>query len=186
MTDIPTLYRALTCESAMENHLKGILWFRSLKHFRTAEEPGRDSLEGIGSYMSGGILHRDVSDENPIFPQFILCFSELPLKRYGTVFLKVTRPKELRERLVCRFPERTRIEWHKVEYGKKEYLESVLNPLEEWNRKHYAKPARFADEREWRLVVTLPPPLRLLNDTLKPHVGNLHGVFHRMASERPH
>ena len=29
MTDIPTLYRALKCESAMRNHLQGMLdWIR--------------------------------------------------------------------------------------------------------------------------------------------------------------
>ena len=45
---------------------------------------------------------------------------------------------------------------------------------------HCAKPASFACEREWRLVVFLPAPLRLLDDTLKPHVGNLQGVLRLM------
>ena len=143
-------------------------------------------MEGIGSYTVDEMLHHDVSDENPIFPAFILSFSELPLKeKFGHFVLKVTRPDELRNRIECRFPKGTSIEWRRVEYDKKEELESVQSPSEDWNRKHYAKPACFACEREWRLVVFLPPPLRLLNDTLKAHVGNLQGVFQLMAYEHP-
>ncbi len=169
----------------MRNHLDGILWFRSLKYFREKEGSGRDPMEGIGSYRVGEILHHDVGDKNPIFPAFILSFSELPLKeKFGPIVLKVMHPDELRNRIVCRFPEGTSIDWRRVEYDKKEELESVPSPLEDWNRKHYAKPACYAYEREWRLVVFLPPPLRLLNDTLKAYVGNLQGVFQLMASER--
>lgn len=186
MTNIPTLYRALKCEAAMRNHLQGILWFRSLKYFREKEGTGRDPMEGIGSYVVDGITHQDVGDENPIFPAFILSFSERPLvDNFGSFVLKLTRPDELRNRIVCRFPERSRIEWHRVEYDKKEELESDPSPVEGWNRKHFAKPECFADEREWRLVVFLPSPLSILNDTLKVNVGNLQGVFQLMASERP-
>ena len=185
MTNIPTLYRTLKREAAMRNHLQGILWFRSLKFFREKEGMGRDPMEGIGSYMVDGMLHRDVGDENPIFPAFILSFSERPLvDKFGPFVLKVMSPDELRNRIVCRFPEGTCIDWHRVVYDKREELDSVPNPSENWNRKHSAKPARFADESEWRLVVFLPPPLRLLNDTLKAHVGNLQGVFQLMAPER--
>ena len=175
--NIPTLYRTLKCEAAVRNHLVGRLWFQSLKHFRGVESSGRDPLEGVGSYTVRGMLHRDVSDENAIFPAFILCFSERPLREHGDFVLKLRRPLALRDRVLSKFPDRSRVEWHQVEYGKKEVLDSVPGPSELWKRKHYTKPADFAHEREWRLVVFLPPPFRLLNDTIKPHVGNLQGVF---------
>ena len=134
-------------------------------------------MEGIGSYTIRGGRYEDISDDRPIFPAFILCFSEQPLPEYGKFGLKLLNPHKLRERVMRRFPERTEVEWRKVTYDKTEYLDAVPNPYEEWHRKHYAKPVCFAHEREWRLLIFLPPPLRLLNDTLKPSVGNLQGLF---------
>ena len=182
MTEIPTLYRTVKCNAAVKNHLMGMLWFRSLKYFRGIEGPGRDPLEGVGSCTVQGRLYRDVSDENAIFPAFILCFSELRLEKFGRFGLKVARPDALRDRVLAKCPDRTRVEWQRVEYGKQEVLDSVPGPTEHWIRKHYTKPARFAEEREWRLVVFLPEPFRLLNDTLKPHVGNLQQVFEVLSS----
>ena len=184
MTNIPTLYRSLKSEAAVRNHLLGMLWFRSLKYFRGIEGPGRDPLEGVGSYTVHGMLHQDVSDENAIFPPFILCFSELPLEEFGAFVFKVAWPDALRNRVLSKFPVGTQVEWHQVEYHKQEVLDSVLSSTEHWNRKHYTKPSNFAHEREWRLVVFLPAPLRLLNDTLKPHVGNLQGMFELIRSEQ--
>ena len=83
MTGIPTLYRSVEHEADAKDHLRGMLWFRSLKYFREIDGPGRDSLEGAGTYTVQGMLHREVSDKNPIFPAFVLCFSEIPLERYG-------------------------------------------------------------------------------------------------------
>lgn len=180
MTGIPTLYRAVRREEDARNHLCGMLWLRSLKYFRGIDEPGRDSLEGVGTYTVQGILHRDVSDEHPVFPPFVLCFSEIPLERYGDFVLALRRPDALRDRVLSTFASGTRVEWHQVAYHKREHLDAVPGPTEHWNRKHYAKPASFADEREWRLVVFLPEPFRLLNDTLKPHVGNLQGLLRIM------
>lgn len=174
---IPTLYRSLKCELAVRNHLQGILWLRSLKFFREIERPGWDPMEGIGSYTVDGLLHGDVADDKPIFPGFILSFSELRLANFGSFVLELRHPEELRNRIVSRFPEGTSIEWHRVAYDKRPNLESAPPPSEDWKRKHFAKPKEFADEREWRLVVFLPPPFRLLNDTLKPHVGSLQGIF---------
>ena len=183
MTDIPTLYRALKSEADVKSHLLGTLWFRSLKYFRTMEGPGQDRWEGVGSYTVRGLLHRDVSDENAIFPAFVLSFSELPLREYGDFVLKLRRPQALRDCVLREFPDESRVDWHRIRYGKKEVLDTVPRPSEDWKRKHYTKPARFAHEREWRLVIFLPEPLRLLNDTLKPHVGNLQGLFELMSSE---
>lgn len=184
MTNIPTLYRTVKCNAAVTNHLLGMLWLRSLKNFRGTEGPGRDPLEGVGSYTVDGLLHRDVSDENAIFPAFALCFSELPVKKFGGFVLKVARPDALRDRVLSKCPDGTQVEWHRIEYGKQEILGSVPGPTEHWNRKHYTKPARFAHEREWRLVLFLPAPLRLLNDTLELHVGKLQGVFEVMRPVR--
>ncbi len=177
MTNVPVLYRALNCEAAVKCHLMGKLWFRSLKYFRGIEGPGRDPSEGVGSYRVQGVEHRDVSDESPIFPAFILCFSELKLAKFGKFFLEVRHPNDLAERVKSQFPDRTEVKWHRVQYGKREVLDSVPSTAEHWDRKHYTKPACFAEEQEWRLVVFLPPPLRLLNDTLKLHVGNLQGIL---------
>ena len=182
MTGTPTLCRAVKHEADAKNHYCGMLWFRPLKYFRKIEGPGRDSLEGVGTYTVQGILHRDVSDKNPIFPPFVLCFSEIPLERYGDFVLALRRPDALRDRVLSNFPSGTQAEWHRAAYHKRENLDVAPGPTEHWNRKHYAKPARFADEREWRLVVFLPAPFRLLDDTFKPHVGNLQGLLRLMPS----
>lgn len=171
------LYRTVNKYDAVENHLLGILWFRSLRHFRTVEGAGTDELEGIGSYIIDGRRHNDVSDERPIFPSFILSFSEQPMPKHGEFVMKFLDPHQLLKRVMCRVPKGTKVEWHKVTYDKTEHLEAVPNPSEDWCRKHYAKPPSFAHEMEWRLIIFLPPPLRLLNDTLKLCVGNLEGFF---------
>ena len=181
MTSLPrVLYRTVSSEEAGRNHLLGILWFRSLKHFRTVEGAGRDELEGIGSYTVGAAHYVDVADERPVFPAFILSFSEQPIWEHGDFALKLLDPCALRERVKERLfqdPAKADVEWHKVTYDKTRHLEAELGPSEEWGRKHYSKPVCFACEREWRLVIFLPPPLRILNDTLKVGLGNLQGIF---------
>ncbi len=172
MTSLPQiLHRTVDSEEARRNHLLGILWFRSLKRFRMQEGAGRDEMEGLGSYTVRGEQHGDIADDKPIFPAFIQCFSEKPLPKYGNFGLKLLDPCALRKRVECRFPKGTTVEWLKVTYDKTEHLDAVPNPYEERHRKHYGKPACFAREREWRLVIFLSPPLRLLNDTLKPCVA---------------
>ena len=177
MVNIPILYRGLDSETAMRNHLQGMLWFRSLKHFRGIDRPGRDPTEGVGSYTVDGMLHRDVADEHPIFPAFIMSYSEVALPEYGKFILRLSNPPGLCGGIRDRVPERSRVRWHRVIYDKTEDLDTVPGPSDDWARKHYSKPACFAHEREWRLAIFLPPPLRLLNDTLKLHVGNLHGFL---------
>ena len=181
MTKIPALFRTLNCEAALTNHLCGKLWFRSLKYFRGIERPGRDPLEGVGSYRVKGRLHKDVSDDNAIFPAFILCFSELKQEKFGNFLLELQHPDSLAERVRSKFPDKTSVQWHRVRYGKQEALDSVPGPAEHWERQHYTKPSHFADEKEWRMIVFLPPPFRLLNETLKAHVGNLQGTLRTVA-----
>ena len=180
MTEVPTLYRGLDSETAMRNHLQGILWFRSLKYFRAIDGVGRDSMEGVGSYTVDGMMHRDVADEYPVFPAFIMSYSEVVLPEYGKFVLRLSNPTGPRDRIRDRLPERSRVQWHRVRYDKMEDLDAVPDPSDDWTRKHYSKPECFAHEREWRLVIFLPPPLRLLNDTLKLHVGNLQGLLNLM------
>ena len=185
MNGIPTLYRSVVNEQAMTNHLLGILWFRSLKYFRTLEGQGSDKLEGIGSYTVGESRQCDVGDERPISPVFILSFSEVRLPKFGKFVLELSDPAELRRRVKTKFPEQSSVEWHKVRYDKTEDLPAVPDLVEDWNRKHYSKPEHFACEKEWRLAIFLPPPFRLLNHTLKSHVGNLQGVFKLMPFPPP-
>ena len=71
-------------------------------------------MEGVGSNTVRGMLDRDVSDENAVFPAFVLSFGELPLREYGDFVLKLERPDALRQRVLCKFPEGTRVDWHQV------------------------------------------------------------------------
>ena len=95
MMDIPTLYRVLDSETAMRNHLQGILWFRSLKYFRAIDGVGRDPMEGVGSYTVDGMLHHDVADEHAVFPAFIMSYSEVDLPEYGKFVLRLSNPPGL-------------------------------------------------------------------------------------------
>ena len=109
MIDVPTLYRSVECQQAVTNHLLGILWFQSLAHFRAIERPGRDSMEGIGSYTVAGRRHNDVADEHPVFPAFIMSFSEMPLPAYGKYVLKLSNPDELCKQVAERLPDQSRV-----------------------------------------------------------------------------
>lgn len=177
MRDFPVLYRCLADEVAVTNHLKGYLWFRSPKFFRSIEGRGNDPLEGIGSYILGGSVYKDIGDDRPIQPAFLISFSEIILPEYGKYVLKLENPNDLSERVKSRLPKGSNVYWRKIKYDKVEELYSEPSPTEGWNRKFFSKPSEFESEKEWRLVVFLPMPLRLLNDTLEPCVGNLQGIF---------
>ena len=175
--NIPVLYRAADGERAMREHLLGHLWFRSLEYFRKVEGASRDELEGFVARTLGPQGGQEEYPDLITFPAFIMCFSKQPLPKYGNFGLKLESPHDLAEQVRRRCPERTEVEWCKVIYDKTEHLGAIPNPGEEWRRKHYSKPPHFADEKEWRLIIFLPPPLWLLNDTLKLNVGNLQGLF---------
>ena len=177
----PTLFRFVEGNQAMDNHLAGKLWFRSPWHFRSIEGERKDVSEGIGSYaLPNGKICRDVNNEAPI--SFILCFSEQAesLQKFGEYCLKVSHPLELKRRVECRLSPGSRVEWRKIIYDKVMQLDTNPSPTEDWNRTHYSKPKKFADDKEWRLVIFLP--MRLLNDTLKVHVGDLLDVFDLIRS----
>ena len=175
----PTLFRVVKDYPAAENHLTGKLWFRSLPYFRGIEGVGADSLEGIGTYeLPDGRICRDLGDETP--GAFILSFGEQAesLKKFGEFCLKVSNPLELKRRVEERLCPGSRVEWGKVQYNKVMQLETNPSSTEDWNRTYCSKPEKFAVEQEWRLVIFLPLPMRLFNDTLKLHVGDLQDVFH--------
>ena len=177
----PALFRRVNEYPAVENHLAGKLWFRSLPYFRSIEGERKDILESIGSYaLPNGRICRDVNDEASI--SFILSFGEEAesLQKFGEDCLEVRHPLELKRRVECRLCPGSRVEWRKITYDKVMQLEANPSPTEDWNRTHYSKPEKFADEKEWRLVIFLP--MRLFNDTLKVHVGALLDVFNLIRS----
>ena len=172
----PTLFRAVKDYPAVKNHLAGKLWFRSLPYFRKVKGVGTDPLEGIGSYESPDEkICRDLGNENPV--AFIMSFGEQAesLKAFGEYCLEVRHPLELKRRVEDRLCPGSRVEWGKVQYNKVMQLEANPSPAEDRIRTYYSKPEKFADEKEWRLVIFLP--MRLLNDTLELHVGDLQDVF---------
>lgn len=179
----PTLFRVVKDYPAVENHLTGKLWFQSLPYFRKIEDKGKDVSEGIGSYaLPNGRICRDVNDKTPT--AFILSFGEQAesLKQFGECCLKVSNPLELKRRVECRLCPGSRVEWRKMKYdkvmdrdNKVMRLETNPSPTESWDLMYYSKPETFAQEKEWRLLIFLP--MRLLNDTLKLHVGDLPDVF---------
>lgn len=179
----PTLFRVVKDYPAVENHLTGKLWFRSLPYLRNSEGEGKDFSEGIGSYtLSDGRTCRDVNDENPT--AFILSFGEQAesLKKFGECCLEVRNPLELKRRVEDRLCPGSQVEWRKIQYdkvmdqdNKVMQLETNPGPTESWDLMYYSKPETFAQEKEWRLLIFLP--MRLLNDTLKLHVGDSPDVF---------
>ncbi len=181
----PTLFRFVEGNEAMENHLTGKLWFRSLPSLRNIEGEGKDVSEGIGSYaLPDGRICRDVNDKNPT--AFILSFGEQAesVKKFGEYCLEVRNLLELKRRVEDRLCPGSQVEWRKIQYdkvmdkdSKVMRLETNPGPTESWDLMYYSKPATFAQEKEWRLLIFLPPSIRLLNDTLQLHVGDLPDVF---------
>lgn len=166
----------------MQNHLSGILWFQSPNSFRNIEDVRKDSLEGVNSYqLSDGTHWRSINDEIPVQPAFILSFSEVPLpKKYGQWVLKVQNPLELKKRVECKLLRgMSRVEWGKVKYDKQMQLEDHPPLSKDRIRQYFSKPEKFADDREWRLVITFRHSLPILNDTLELYLGrsNLIDIF---------
>ncbi len=180
----PTLFRVFKekggTDEVLNNHLLGTLWFQSPRRFRKIEGAQADFLEGLGSYeKSCGGISQDISDSTPIDPAFILCFGEQAesLQDLGEDYLEVQDPWELKRRVERSLPDGSQVKWIKIKYDKEWKVKVDLNPSQQWFRKHCSKPKKYADEKEWRLVIFLAPPLQLLNETLKVNVGNLQDVF---------
>ena len=178
MADIPTpLYRAVEEEKAVDNHYEGLLWFKSYRALRETEGPGQDKLEGIGSNKSGNVECIDVTDDRPTISLFVLCFSEIYLEDYGNFELKLENPCALRDEVASQFCKETEVQWRKISYNKAYCTPSPPLCGEYMERKFYSKPPRFAGEKEWRLVICLPAPLRLWNEKLELKVSGDHGLF---------
>ena len=184
MTSLPkTLYRRVNGGKALKNHLDGTLWFRSPRYFHQIEGPQDDPTEGVGSYNAKGVEYIDVSDNVAIQPEFLLSFSEtiqatekFRSKCEPSYILELEDPVGLenfiREELIngtC--PSAVIVEWRKVKYDRGEYMNRELSPSEEFTRKHFSKPEQFADEQEWRLVITFTR-LSLQNETIKLRLSN--------------
>ena len=182
----PTLFRAVEDEPAARNHFAGVFWFRAPAYFRTIEGPAADDLEGIGSFsLPDGQVNRDITDDAPTQPAFILCFSDEKnaVKKFGGHCLEVQNPMELKKRVEAALPDGgvTSVSWRKVEYGKT--LDVKVDPgAGGWARKYWCKPEKFAGEKEWRLLVQFCHSLRILNKTLKLHAGRRTGHLFRLVS----
>ena len=66
------------------------------------------------------------------------------------------------------------VEWEKVKYDKVMDVKYELLPSESYRRQYFRKPEKYANEREWRLVITFKRTDRIiLNETLKFHFSEL-------------
>ena len=186
MVEPPTLFRAVKDEPAARNHFDGVLWFRAHAYFHTIEGWAADSLEGRGTFrLPGGQVNQDITDDVPIQPAFVLCFSaeKNAAKKFGGHCLEVQNPMELKKRVEAALPDGgvTSVSWRKVEYGKT--LDVKVDPgAGGWARKYWCKPDEFAGDKEWRLLVQFCHSLRILNKTLKLHAGRPTGRLFRLVS----
>ncbi len=192
MVESPTLYRSVD-SLTFNNYARGIVWFRSPRYFRKLAKENKkadsqdvraDSLEGKGSYRVGdGPCVHDVSDDDgsAVHPAFLPSFSEVPLlEKYGAYVLKFARPLELREHIeqeLLRGTDIIKVELRKIEYSKTEQLEAHPSPTEDWNRKYFSKPEKFAREKEWRLLILFRHSFPILNDTLKLRLSDLRRFY---------
>ena len=182
MTEVPSrLYRSVCCEEAYVNHREGKLWFRSYSYFRRIEGNARDELEGIGGYIHKWTRHIDVSDDSPVQPAYLMCFSQKveSTRDFGSWCLELRNPHELLNRVKSSLPEDiTTVEWRKVEYHKTMEIEKEMSVTDGWNRKYYCKPEEFIQETEWRLIIQFVHTFRPFNETMKFHVkGKLWDIF---------
>lgn len=141
MSDIPPcLYRSIRGEEAINNHLEGILWLRSPAYFQDVPSVAGDSLEGIGSHETDGILHRDVGDSTPIQPAFVLSFSADvdATRKFGDFYFVLQDPAELESRIKNALPPSiTEVTWRKIEYTKTMQVDHIPTPSEDWDRKYF-------------------------------------------------
>ena len=68
-------------------------------------------------------------------------------------------------------------EWKEVQYSKTWEVSSDRSLDELWRPKFYCKPVEFAEEKEWRLCISLRHSFPILNETLILNFGNLQGMF---------
>lgn len=137
-------------------------------------------MEGVGSYKIDGILHRDVSDDRPIQPAFMMSFSAdvEATKKFGKYYCVLQDPGEFEKRLRNALPPGiTSVEWGEVEYTKTMELDSLPSPSDDLRRKYFCKPERFSDEKEWRILISFLHTFRPLNKTMKIAASGLNDLF---------
>ena len=96
-------------------------------------------------------------------------------------YFTLNSPTDLLERVRQSLPpDITEVSWKQIEYTKTMRVTEDLSPGDDWNRKYYCKPEAYSDEKEWRLFIRFRHSFRILNETLKIHVGGLHGMLRLM------
>lgn len=187
------LFRA-TRNTDLRNHREGRLWFHSPAYYRTIEDPQlQDGLEAIGSHYQDGMKHSDISDPKRgrhLCPTYILCFSEdlAATRKYfaqpgsGTDIVQLINPEMLRNLIqdsVLPDCDVIAVKWRKVVYDKTMDVSEVPPPGGWTARKYWHKPAKFAAEKEWRLIIFFKPTMPIANDRLELHLGRSCGsLFH--------
>ncbi|MCY4611531.1 MAG: hypothetical protein OXC38_07540 [Gammaproteobacteria bacterium] len=165
----------------VDSYAKGIFLFRSPRFFRKIKGEGRDDMEEIGSYETDGILHRDVGDDRPIQPAFMMSFSTdvEATRKFGEYYYVLRDLSEFEKCLREALPSCiTSIEWGEVEYTKTMKIDSpLINPSDDWHRKYFCKPERFSDEKEWRLIFWFLHTFRPLNETMEMKIPALYNLL---------
>lgn len=207
MTEKPPseLFRAISAGSEKEldeifkNHYGGRLWFHAPAHYQDIEDPQRrDELDGRGSYHLNGIEVCDVSDPKRgwhVCPTYILCFSadEAAASACFTgpgpskLVIRLANPEELRKLILKKvLPDCNviNVEWRKVVYDKTEDVPEDLNPADDWARKFWHKPKKFAAQKEWRLIIFFQPRMPIANDRLELNLGYCGNLFRPLKRKR--
>ena len=135
--------------------------------------------------LPDGQVNHDITDDVPVYPAFMLCFSaeKSAAKKFGDYCLKVGNPMKLKKRVEAALPEGgvVSVSWRKVEYRKTLKVEADPG-ADGLARKYWWKPEKYSNEKEWRLLVEFRGNLRLLNKTLKLHIGRPSGNLFRLVS----
>ncbi len=198
MTEKPPseLFRAISADSAKElrkiftNHNGGRLWFHAPGHYQDIEDPRRrDESEGCGSYRLNGVTVEDVS----VSPAYILCFSAdeaaasacFAEPRTPKMIIRLANPEELRILILKEvLPDCNviNVEWREVIYDKTEDVPEDLNPADDWARKFWHKPKKFAAQKEWRLIIFFQHSMPITNDRLELNLGYCGDLFRLHAT----
>ena len=183
MTQVPEMLFRAVDQTALVNHHRGLLWFRSHTWFRQKEDG--DPLEGLGGFkIKGQVPNRNVFDQSPFRPAYFMSFSEdiegtQAQGRKNYPVLQLNEPEEFRDLIKKHLPsDCIAINWIKIDYCKTWEVDEDPG-AGYFHRQYCCKPARFADEREWRLQIRFKFDFPIQNDTLKFDWRERLGVFFR-------
>lgn len=144
-------------------------------------------MEGVGTYVRRGLRHNDVDDSGQIHSTIFLSFSSTAeaTRKFNTDhYFVLNSPDRLLEQVRQGLPPCiTEVSWKQIEYTKTMHVTEDLSPSDDWNRKFFCKPESYSDEKEWRLFIRFRHSFRILNETLKIHVGNLQSTLRLMEYE---